>query len=125
MVSSHHSKHRKHPMKISYSWLKTYLETTSDIQKIAEILTDIGLEVESIEKNDTIEIGLTPNRADAMSHYGVARDLHAALKIRGHEARLIPPKLHTKKKKRPPSKSSSKTPKSVYDMQASHSHKYK
>ena len=27
----------------------------------------------------TIEIGLTPNRADGMSHYGVARDLAAAL----------------------------------------------
>ena len=33
--------------------------------------------------SDTIfEIGLTPNRADAMSHYGVARDLLAALKFR-------------------------------------------
>ena len=32
--------------------------------------------------SDTIyEIGLTPNRADAMSHYGVARDLLAALKF--------------------------------------------
>ncbi|MBV7439878.1 phenylalanine--tRNA ligase subunit beta [Weeksellaceae bacterium TAE3-ERU29] len=28
----------------------------------------------------TYEIGLTPNRADAMSHYGVARDVYAALK---------------------------------------------
>lgn len=28
-----------------------------------------------------IEIGLTPNRSDAMSHYGVARDLNAALKV--------------------------------------------
>ncbi len=28
----------------------------------------------------TIEIGLTPNRADGMSHYGVARDLTAVLK---------------------------------------------
>lgn len=33
--------------------------------------------------NDIIfEIGLTPNRADAMSHIGVARDLMAALKFR-------------------------------------------
>ena len=32
-------------------------------------------------KNDTMfEIGLTPNRADAMSHFGVARDLMVALK---------------------------------------------
>ncbi len=32
-------------------------------------------------KNDVVfDIGLTPNRADAMSHYGVARDLMVALK---------------------------------------------
>ena len=30
-----------------------------------------------IEKDQTIEIGLTPNRSDAMSHMGVARDLKA------------------------------------------------
>lgn len=32
-----------------------------------------------IESDHVIEIGLTPNRSDAMSHYGVARDLKAAL----------------------------------------------
>jgi phenylalanyl-tRNA synthetase beta chain len=37
-----------------------------------EILTD-----------SVFEIGLTPNRTDAMSHYGVARDLLAALKFKG------------------------------------------
>lgn len=35
------------------------------------------------------EIGLTPNRADAMSHFGVARDLLAALKIRKFEAEKV------------------------------------
>lgn len=32
-----------------------------------------------IEKDEIYEIGLTPNRTDAISHYGVARDLHAFL----------------------------------------------
>ncbi|MGK0322069.1 MAG: phenylalanyl-tRNA synthetase beta chain [Psychroserpens sp.] len=32
-----------------------------------------------IENDDVFEIGLTPNRADAMSHYGVARDLKAGI----------------------------------------------
>ena len=32
-----------------------------------------------VEKDVVYEIGLTPNRTDAMSHYGVARDLHAYL----------------------------------------------
>lgn len=34
------------------------------------------------EEDHLIEIGLTPNRADAMSHFGVARDLYAAFKAR-------------------------------------------
>ncbi|MDA9121047.1 phenylalanine--tRNA ligase subunit beta [Flavobacteriales bacterium] len=33
-----------------------------------------------IENDFTIEIGLTPNRADAMSHIGVARDLRAIIR---------------------------------------------
>jgi phenylalanyl-tRNA synthetase beta chain len=33
----------------------------------------------NIEKDEVFEIGLTPNRADAMSHYGIARDLRAGL----------------------------------------------
>ena len=32
-----------------------------------------------IERDQVFEIGLTPNRADAMSHFGVARDLKAGL----------------------------------------------
>jgi phenylalanyl-tRNA synthetase beta chain len=35
-----------------------------------------------IENDEIFEIGLTPNRADAMSHYGVARDLRAGLRQR-------------------------------------------
>ncbi len=33
----------------------------------------------NLDSDTCIEIGLTPNRTDAMSHFGVARDLHAAL----------------------------------------------
>ena len=36
-------------------------------------------EVFKIETDHVFEIGLTPNRSDAMSHYGVARDLRAGL----------------------------------------------
>ena len=36
-----------------------------------------------VENETIIEIGLTPNRADAMGHIGVARDLLAALKYKG------------------------------------------
>ncbi len=37
----------------------------------------------NIEKDVQIEIGLTPNRADAMGHIGVARDLLASYKYKG------------------------------------------
>jgi phenylalanyl-tRNA synthetase beta chain len=46
--------------------------------------------VYNISKDYCIEIGLTPNRTDAMSHYGVARDLYAALKSRKIKAELQP-----------------------------------
>lgn len=39
----------------------------------------------NIESDHVFEIGLTPNRTDAMSHFGVARDLRAALIRQGNE----------------------------------------
>jgi len=53
---------------------------------ILEEKAQIGLDASTFFKvhNETvIEIGLTPNRADAMGHIGVARDLLAALKYKG------------------------------------------
>ena len=43
-----------------------------------------------LESDTVIEIGLTPNRADAMSHYGVARDLAAFLKAHGRRSSPCP-----------------------------------
>ena len=39
----------------------------------------LGSDIFEIENDQVFEIGLTPNRADAMSHLGVARDLKAGL----------------------------------------------
>ncbi len=46
-----------------------------------------------IETDEVFEIGLTPNRADAMSHYGVARDLRAGLIQNGISPELISPSV--------------------------------
>lgn len=46
-----------------------------------------------IEDDQVFEIGLTPNRADAMSHYGVARDLKAGLLQKDINTELITPSL--------------------------------
>ncbi|MES2448748.1 MAG: phenylalanine--tRNA ligase subunit beta [Bacteroidota bacterium] len=45
-------------MKISYSWLKQFIKTDKTPQEISLILTDIGLEVESLEKVQSIVGGL-------------------------------------------------------------------
>ncbi len=48
-----------------------------------------------IEIDEVFEIGLTPNRADAMSHWGVARDLRAGLIQRdGKQYELITPSVN-------------------------------
>ncbi|MDR3272272.1 MAG: phenylalanine--tRNA ligase subunit beta [Flavobacteriaceae bacterium] len=47
-------------------------------------------EVYRISEDYCLEIGLTPNRTDAMCHYGVARDLHAAAKCRKIQTELLP-----------------------------------
>lgn len=50
-------------------------------------------EVFEIVTDEIFEIGLTPNRSDAMSHYGVARDLRAALSQREDTTTLITPSI--------------------------------
>jgi len=45
-------------MTISYNWLSEYLPITLEPEKLSEILTSIGLEVESMEKSDSIPGGL-------------------------------------------------------------------
>jgi len=46
-----------------------------------------------IENDEVFEIGLTPNRADAMSHLGTARDLRAGLLQSGVNVELITPSV--------------------------------
>ena len=50
-------------------------------------------DVFNIGVDKVFEIGLTPNRADAMSHYGVARDFRAGLIQHGFNLELISPSV--------------------------------
>jgi phenylalanyl-tRNA synthetase beta chain len=50
-------------------------------------------EVFNIETDQVFEIGLTPNRSDAMSHFGVARDLKAGLMQQEVNLELISPSV--------------------------------
>ncbi|WP_191859958.1 phenylalanine--tRNA ligase subunit beta [Hanstruepera ponticola] len=53
----------------------------------------LGSELYDVENDTVYEIGLTPNRADAMSHYGVARDLKAGLLQKDINLELITPSV--------------------------------
>ncbi|MGY0407109.1 MAG: phenylalanine--tRNA ligase subunit beta [Polaribacter sp.] len=50
-------------------------------------------EVFNIEIDQVFEIGLTPNRSDAMSHFGVARDLRAGLLQKDISLEFISPSV--------------------------------
>ena len=45
-------------MKISYNWLRSYIDTDLSPEHISEILTDTGLEVEKLEAFETVPGGL-------------------------------------------------------------------
>ena len=67
-------------MHISYKWLKEYVDIKVSPEKLGEILTMAGLPVESMkEKNGdhVLELEVTANRPDWLSHIGVAREVAA------------------------------------------------
>ena len=45
-------------MKISYNWLKQYIDIDLDYNEVSVILTDIGLEVEGIEHFESVKGGM-------------------------------------------------------------------
>ena len=45
-------------MKISYNWLKSFIELKEGPQEVAEVLTQTGLEVEHVDEIETIKGGL-------------------------------------------------------------------
>src|SRR5215218_5068869 len=69
-------------MKISLEWLNQFLPGPLAAEQAAEALTNGGLPVEVIEQHgdDTvIDVEVTSNRPDCLSHVGVARELAALL----------------------------------------------
>ncbi len=49
----------------------------------------------NVKSDYVLEVDITPNRVDAASHFGVARDLAACLKQQGKEATLTRPSVDT------------------------------
>ncbi|MGH7868599.1 MAG: phenylalanine--tRNA ligase subunit beta, partial [Candidatus Dormibacteraceae bacterium] len=65
-------------MKLSYNWLKEFVEVPVDANRLKADLTSLGLGVESVTAVDgdhLLEVEVTTNRPDCLSHYGIAREL--------------------------------------------------
>lgn len=65
-------------MNISFNWLKELLDTNLSPEETAKALTRVGLAVDGIHPHADdfiLDIDLTSNRPDCLSHLGVAREL--------------------------------------------------
>jgi phenylalanyl-tRNA synthetase beta chain len=80
-------------MKVTYSWLKDFVEIKLSPKKLAEKLTMAGLEVTSLEERQqdyVFEIEVTANRPDCLSVIGIAREIAA---IQNSKFKILPPDI--------------------------------
>jgi phenylalanyl-tRNA synthetase beta chain len=85
-------------MKVTYNWLKDFVDIKIAPAALADKLTMAGLEVTSLEERDgdaVFEIEVTSNRPDCLSVVGIAREVAAITggkskltKIAGHHVTL-------------------------------------
>ncbi len=69
-------------MRFLLSWMKEFIELSVPPERLAQRLTLGGLEVNRLEPADgdwLFEAEITPNRADCLSHLGLARETAAVL----------------------------------------------
>ncbi len=67
-------------MKISYNWLKEFVDIELSPRDLATKLTMAGLAVDAVEEHGgdfVLDIDLTSNRPDCLSHLGIAREAAA------------------------------------------------
>lgn len=80
-------------IQLPYSWISSFVKTTATPKQVADILSLHSFSVEKItttKDGDSIfEIEVTPNRYDALSVIGIARELKALLPREGYACELI------------------------------------
>jgi phenylalanyl-tRNA synthetase beta chain len=83
-------------MKVTFNWLKEFVEFTGAPEELAKLLTMAGLEVESqamLREPDSnrddwmFEIAVTPNRGDCLGIIGIAREVAA---LTGARLKAVP-----------------------------------
>jgi phenylalanyl-tRNA synthetase beta chain len=67
-------------MKISYNWLKAFVDITETPHQLGDRFTNAGMAVDALQKigDDAVfELDIATNRPDCLSHLGVAREIAA------------------------------------------------
>ena len=72
-------------MKIALNWIARYLDAVPSAAAAQEALIHAGLVVENIhhvDSTDVLDVEVTSNRTDCLSHLGLARELAALFKLK-------------------------------------------
>jgi phenylalanyl-tRNA synthetase beta chain len=86
-------------VKVTYNWLKKFVDIKISPQELTEKLTMAGLEVVTLEKtNDdfVLEIEITSNRPDWLSILGIAREVSAITGLKLKTVNFQEPKIKPK-----------------------------
>jgi phenylalanyl-tRNA synthetase beta chain len=78
-------------LKISYDWLKEFVDIAEPAPQLGTRFTNLGLAVEALDSLNgdwLFELDVATNRPDCLSHFGVAREAAAA-----YDTGLKPPKF--------------------------------
>src|SRR5687768_7813261 len=68
-------------MKIGLKWLNTYLDRPIAAEEAERALTGVGFPLEGVEPQGddrVLDVEVTSNRSDCLSHVGIAREIAAA-----------------------------------------------
>ena len=71
-------------MRVSYEWLKEFVDFDISPEELKELLDSLGMGVEAVmevEGETVYELEITPNRPDLLGVYGIAREVSAALGV--------------------------------------------
>ena len=69
-------------MKISYNWLKNYIDVEVNPENISELLTDSGLEIDGMQKIQTIKGGLEGLVVgEVLTKEGLGKDYELAIPL--------------------------------------------
>src|SRR5215471_1990480 len=75
-------------MKVSFNWLKEFVEISQSPQEIADSLTMGGIEVESLVPvgggDWVLDVAIAANRGDCLSVIGLARELASITGAKAH-----------------------------------------